>query len=201
YQLKGEYPYTPFARALRELGIKMIYAHSPQAKGRMERKFGVFQDRLCSELRLHNISTLEEANRYLVEEFIPKHNRMFSRLAKEPSSAYRSLPQGLKLKEIFCLKKERTVASDNTISYKGRHFQILPDEYRLSFFKTKVEVREYLDGSINISYQDRKLKHKPISKERIKSFDSVFGQRENELITINYLKTQIRADILNLQKS
>ena len=95
YQLKGEYPDTSFestdqfARALRELGIRIIHAHSPQAKGRIERKFGVFQDRLCSELRLHNISTLEDANRYLWEKFIPKHNRMFSRTAKEPGSAYR----------------------------------------------------------------------------------------------------------------
>jgi len=201
YQLKGEYPYTQFARALRELGIKMIYAYSPQAKGRVERKFGVLQDRLCSELRLHNISSLEEANRYLIQEFIPKHNRRFSRWAKEPGSAYRSLPQGLKLKEIFCLKEERTGAADNTISYKGKFFQILPDEYRVNFFKAKVEVREYLDGSINIFCQSRKLKHKPISKERIKSYDSVFGQRKNELITTNYLKTQIRADILNLQKT
>jgi transposase len=178
YQLKGEYPYTQFARALRELGIKMIYAHSPQAKGRVERKFGVLQDRLCSELRLHNISTIEEANRYLRQEFIPKHNRRFSRGAKEPGSAYRPLPQALKLKEIFCLKEERTVAADNTISYKGKFFQILPDEYRVSFFKAKVEVREYLDGSINIFYQSKKLKHRAISKERIKSFSSLSEKKE-----------------------
>jgi len=184
YRLKGEYPYTQFSRALRELGIKMIYAYSPQAKGRVERKFGVLQDRLCSELRLHNISSLEEANRYLTQEFIPKHNRRFSRWAKEPDPAYRPVPKGLKLKDIFCLKEERTVAADNTISYKGKFFQILPDEYRLSFFKTKVEVHEHLDGSINIFYQSKKLKHKPISKERIKSFGSVSGQKKNELTTI-----------------
>jgi transposase len=187
YQLKGEYPYTQFARALEELGVRMIYAYSPQAKGRVERKFGVFQDRLCSELRLHNISTLEEANRYLWEKFIPKHNRMFSRTAKEPGSAYRSLPKGLSLKDVFCLKEERTVAGDNTISYKGKTFQLLPNEYRLSFFKTKVEVHEYLDDSINIFYQDKKLKHKPISKERIKSFlPSVIEQKDYELITANH---------------
>ncbi len=186
YQLRGEYPYTQFARALRELDIKMIYAHSPQAKGRIERKFGVLQDRLCSELRLHNISTLEEANRYLTQEFIPKHNRMFSRLAKETGSAYRPVPQGLKLKDIFCLKEERTVAADNTISYNGRHFQILPDEYRLSFFKAKAKVHEYLDGSLSIFYQGKKLKHRPISKEKTKSYQPIFTQKKNELITINY---------------
>ncbi|HEX9912978.1 MAG TPA: ISNCY family transposase [candidate division Zixibacteria bacterium] len=186
YQLKGEYPYTQFTRALRELGVKIIYAYSPQAKGRVERKFGVLQDRLCSELRLHNISSLEEANRYLTQEFIPRHNRRFSRLAKEPDPAYRPVPKGLKLKDIFCLKEERTVAADNTISYKGKFFQILPDEYRLSFFKAKVEVHEYLDGSVHIFYQGKKLKHKPISKEKTKSYVSVFGQKKNELVTITY---------------
>ena len=186
YQLKGEYPSTQFARALEELGVRIIYAYSPQAKGRIERKFGVFQDRLCSEFRLHNISTQEEANRYLWEKFIPKHNRMFARTAKEPGSAYRPLPKGLSLKDVFCLKEERTVAGDNTISYQGKTFQILPNEYRLSFFKAKVEVHEYLNGLVNIFYQGKKLKHKPISKEKIKSFQSLIDQKENQLITINY---------------
>lgn len=186
YQLKGEYPSTQFARALEELGVRIIYAYSPEAKGRVERKFGVLQDRLCSELRLHNISTLEQANRYLTKKFIPKHNLMFSRPAKEPGSAYRPSPKALVLKEVFCLKKERTVAGDNTISYQGKTFQILPNECRISFFKAKVEVHEHLDGSIHIFYQGKKLKHKPTSKERIKCPQSVTKQKENELVTINY---------------
>ena len=186
YQLKGEYPDTQFARALRELGIRIIYAHSPQAKGRIERKFGVFQDRLCSELRLHNISTLEDTNRYLWEKFIPQHNRMFSRLAKETGLAYRPSPKGLILKDIFCLKEERTVAGDNTISYHGRAFQILPNQYRLSYCKAKVKVHEYLDGRINIFYQGKRLRHKPISKEKIKSFPPVIEEKKDELVNINY---------------
>jgi hypothetical protein len=186
YQLKGEYPDTQFARALEELGVRIIYAYSPQAKGRIERKFGVFQDRPCSELRLHNISTLEDANRYLWEKFMPKHNQMFSRTAKEPGSAYRQIPKGLVLKDVFCLKEERTVAGDNTISYNGRAFQIRPNEYRLSYCKAKVEVHEYLDGSINIFYQGKKLKHKSISKEKTKSLSCVIEQKETELVTMNY---------------
>jgi len=192
YQLKGEceasfgYPSTQFARALEELGVRMIYAYSPQAKGRIERKFGVLQDRLCSELRLHNISTLEEANRYLTGKFIPKHNLMFSRLAKEPGSAYRPSPKGLVLKDVFCLKEERTVAGDNTISYNGNAFQILPNEYRFSFVKAKVEVHKYLDGRINIFYQGKRLKHKPTSKKKIKSFSCVIEQKETEIVTMNY---------------
>ena len=119
-----------------ELGVRMIYAYSPQAKGRIERKFGVFP-RLWrgSELRLHNISTKEEANRYLTEKFIPRHNRMFSSPAKEGSSAYRPLPKGLVLKDIFCLKEERMVAGDNTISYQGKTFQILPNEYAYALIR------------------------------------------------------------------
>lgn len=179
YQLKREYPSTQFARALEELGVRIIYAYSPQAKGRIERKFGVFQDRLCSELRLHNISTLEEANRYLWEKFIPKHNQMFFRSAKEPGSAYRQIPKGLVLKDVFCLKEERVVAGDNTISYNGKIFQILPNEYRLSFVKAKVKVHEHLDGSIHIFYQGKKLKHKQIPKERTKP-------KQEELVAINY---------------
>ncbi len=186
YQLKGEYPCTQFARALEELGVRMIYAYSPQAKGRIERKFGVFQDRLCSELRLHNISTLEEANRYLSEKFIPRHNRMFSRPAKESGTAYRPLPKGLSLREVFCLKEERVVAGDNTISYQGKAFQILPNEYRFSFVKAKVEVHEYLDGRINIFYQGKRLKHKPTSKQKTKSFSCVIKQKETDLVTMNY---------------
>jgi hypothetical protein len=194
YQLKGEYPSTQFARALEELGVRIIYAYSPQAKGRIERKFGVFQDRLCSELRLHNISTLEEANRYLWEKFVPKHNQMFSRSAKEPGSAYRQIPKGLVLKDVFCLKEERVVAGDNTISYNRKIFQILPNEYRISFYKAKVEVHEYLDGSLNIFYQGKKLKHKPLSREKIKSFQPVMvrqahhkiEEKKDELVTINY---------------
>jgi transposase len=185
-QLRGEYPLTQFARALEELGVKMIYAHSPQAKGRIERKFGVFQDRLCSEFRLHNISSLEDANHYLWEKFIPRHNRMFSRTAKEPGSAYRLLPKGLSLKDIFCLKAERVVAGDNTISYNGKTFQILPNEYRSSYYKAKVEVHEYLDDSINIFYRGKKLKHKPISKQKTKSFNPFIESKESELVTMNY---------------
>jgi hypothetical protein len=119
---------------------------------------------------------------------------MFFRSAKEPGSAYRQIPKGLVLKDVFCLKEERTVAGDNTISYQGKTFQILPNEYRLSYCKAKVEVHEYLDGCINIFHQGKKLKHKPISKEKIKSFHPVMvrqahhkiEEKKDELVTMNY---------------
>jgi transposase len=178
-QLKNEYAQTQIERALKELGVRMIYANSPQAKGRVERAWGTFQDRLCSELRLHKISTLEAANHYLLEEYIPKHNRKFSHPAKEPGSAYQAVPRGINLNNIFCIKDERTVASDNTIAYRTRYYQILPNSYRISFVKAKVMVHKWLDGSIHIFYEDKELKHKPIPKKRTEL-------TREELLTVKY---------------
>lgn len=180
YELKGqEYNLTQIARALEELGVEIIYANSAQAKGRVERAWGTFQDRLCSELRLHKISTPHGANHYLLEEFLPKHNRKFAHLAKEPGSAYRTVFKGLDLNNIFCIKEERTVAPDNTISYNSKYYQLLPDEYRISFTKAKVMVHEWLDGSIHIFYKGKELKNKPIPKIRYKN-------KETALLTANH---------------
>lgn len=179
YELKGEeYNLTQIARALEELGVEMIFADSAQAKGRVERAWGTFQDRLCSELRLHNISTLEAANHYLLEEYIPKHNHKFAHPAKEAGSAYRPLPKDLNLNNIFCIKEERTVAPDNTISYNSKYYQILPNEYRISFVKAKVMVHEWLDGSIHIFYKGEELKNKQIPKIR-------YRNKEKALLTVN----------------
>jgi len=178
-QLKAQDAQTQIERALKELGVRIIYANSPQAKGRIERAWGTFQDRLCSELRLHNISTLEAANHYLLEEYIPKHNRKFSHPAKEPGSAYQAAPQGMNLNNIFCLKDERTVAADNTVAYRTKYYQILPNDYRISFVRAKVMVHEWLDGSIHIFYKEQELKHKPIPKKRTKL-------TKEELLTVKY---------------
>ncbi|MFH1772108.1 MAG: ISNCY family transposase [Candidatus Omnitrophota bacterium] len=180
YELEGKnYVLSQIGRALEELGVEVIYANSAQAKGRVERAWGTFQDRLCSELRLHKISTPHGANHYLLEEFLPKHNRKFAHPAKEPGSAYRSVPKGLNLNNIFCIKEERTVAPDNTISYKSKYYQLLPDEYRVSFTKAKVMVHEWLDGSIHIFYKGKELKNKPIPKVRYKN-------KQTALLTANY---------------
>ena len=179
-ELEGKnYVLSQIGRALEELGVEVIYANSAQAKGRVERAWGTFQDRLCSELRLYNISTLHGANHYLLEEFLPKHNRKFAHPAKEPGSAYRPVPKGLDLNNIFCIKEERTVAPDNTISYNSRYFQILPNEYRISFVKAKVMVHEWLDGSIHIFYKGKELKNKSIPKVRHRN-------KETVLLTANY---------------
>lgn len=169
---EGLYTQTQIQRALEELGVKIIYANSAQAKGRVERAWETFQDRLCSELRLHKVSRLDAANHYLWEEYLPKHNRKFSYQARERGSAYRKVPKGVDLNNIFCVKEERTVAPDNTISYKNRTFQVLPNEYRASFTKLKIMVHEHLDNSIHIFYKQKELKHKqiPNRQKRHKDF-------------------------------
>jgi transposase len=180
HELEGkDYVLSQIGRALEELGVEIIYANSAQAKGRVERAWGTFQDRLCSELRLHKIAAVDGANHYLFEEFLPKHNRKFAHPAKEPGSAYRPVPKGLDLNNIFCIKEERTVAPDNTISYNSKYYQLLPDEYRISFTKAKVMVHEWLDGSIHIFYKGKELKNKLIPKIR-------YRNKENALLTANY---------------
>jgi transposase len=180
HELEGkDYVLSQIGRALKELGVSVIYANSAQAKGRVERAWGTFQDRLCSELRLHKVATVDGANHYLFEEFLPKHNRKFAHPAKESGSAYRPVPKGLNLNNVFSIKEERTVAPDNTISYKSRYYQILPDEYRVSFVKAKVMVHEWLNGSIHIFYNGKELKSKLIPKLRHKN-------KEKELLTANY---------------
>ena len=123
---------------------------------------GTFQDRLVSELRLEGISSPEEANRYLHSVFLPKYNRKFTRKPKVEETAYRAIPQGMNLDRILCIKEERRVQGDNTISYKGRLYQILPTETRFGFAKTRVEVQKSLDGTIHIFYKGEELPFKPI---------------------------------------
>jgi transposase len=153
----GDYEETQLERALKELGITLIIAGSPQAKGRVERLFGTFQDRLISEMRLRTIATLEQANRFLHEEFLPDYNRRFTIKAAKHGSAYRKLPRRINLNTIFCIKKERTVQKDNTLSYKGRVFQILHHNGRVSYTRAKVLLQEWTDSSIHVLYQGKEL--------------------------------------------
>lgn len=157
YNLKMEYKETQIERALKELGINLIIAGSPQAKGRIERLFGTFQDRLISEMRLKKISTKEDANRFLHEEFLPDYNKRFTVISVKKGSAYRRLPSGINLDSIFSIKEERTVQGDNTISYRGRIFQIIPQNGRMSYTRAKVEVQEWTDRTIHVLYKGKEL--------------------------------------------
>ena len=155
-QLAGKQPRTQFGRLLEELGIQLIPARSPQAKGRVERLFGTLQDRLVKALRRAQASTLEEANEVL-KEFVPRHNARFAVEAAQLGSAYRIEPAFQELAPLFCLRYERTVANDNTISFAGHKLQIPPGPRQRSYARVRVQVHQHLDGLLTIHYQDRCL--------------------------------------------
>src|SRR3990170_1410342 len=166
--LKYNYAPTQIQRGLNELGVGLIIAGSPQAKGRIERLFGTFQDRLLKELKLYKISSIEKANNYLHNKFLPKFNRKFSIPPKDKETAWRVVPKEVNLESVFSIKEQRTVRADNTISFKNRIFQILPDKYRIFFAKANVVVEKRLDESIHIKYKDQYLNFKEISSGETK---------------------------------
>jgi len=146
-QLLGQREPTQVGRALKELGIQLILAQSPQAKGRIERLWQTFQERLVIELRLAGAKTLDEANQVLWA-YLPKHNGQFGVPAQDPCGIYRPLPEGQDLAGVLCMKYRRSVASDNTVSFAGKSFQLPPNAKRAGYARSTVEVQERLDGSI-----------------------------------------------------
>ena len=116
---------THFSRAIQELGIEQVFARSPQAKGRVERMAGTFQDRLVSELRLAGATTINQANAVL-QDFLPRLNAQFRVPAQQSLVAYRSLDSPLSLERSLCFKHTRQVARDNTVKYQWRTLQLLP---------------------------------------------------------------------------
>jgi transposase len=147
---------TQWSRALEELGVTQILAHSPQAKGRVERANGTFQDRLVAELRLAGASTLEEANQVL-SDFLSRFNQRFGVPAAQPESAYRAVDPELDLGGVLCIKELRRVAKDNTVRYHGHTLQLYPSLERPSYAGAWVEVQERLDGRILVRHQGQLL--------------------------------------------
>jgi len=152
-QLKGEKSLTQFGRLLAELNITSIRSRSPQARGRVERLWGTFQDRLVSELRLAGASDLNEANKVLWK-YLPAHNRKFAVPPARSESAFRT--PGRDWKESFCLKYQRTVGLDNVVRFGPHRLQVLPNG-RYSYARAKVEVRETFDGMVSVYYQGHRL--------------------------------------------
>lgn len=146
---------TEVGRALRQLGIEHIPSYSPEARGRMERVFGTLQQRLPQELRLAEITTVEAANRFLAERFIPAHNRRFAVAAAEPGSAF--VPFAGDLAEILCIQAERVVGNDNCVRYDGRSLQIPAQPHRHHFVKARVRVHAYGDGTLAVFHGPRRL--------------------------------------------
>jgi hypothetical protein len=151
-QLKNIQPLTQFGRAMEELGIEIIKAWSPQAKGRVERLWGTLQDRLVVELRLAGSRSQRESNQVL-EWFLPEHNKRFACLPKVKESLFRKAPS--QLDQILCLKETRVVNNDHTISFEGLILQIPSSNKFHSIAKQRVTVLQKRDGSIEIMYKQQ----------------------------------------------
>jgi transposase len=147
---------TQFGRAMHELGVTQIFAQSPEAKGRIERANGTFQDRLVSELRLSGAKTMAEANTAL-EVFLLRFNERFSVPPAQPEVAYRPLDPEMDIDTILCVKEYRKVARDNTVQYHGQTLQLFPDVDRTTYARRRVEVQERLDGQLKVSYRGKVL--------------------------------------------
>ena len=152
----GNVPLTQFGRALLELGITHVRANSPEAKGRVERANGTFQDRLVSELRLSGASNITEAN-LVLWNFLPRFNQRFGVPAAQPGQAYRPINPGMNTDGILCIKERRRVARDNTVQYRRHTLQLFPDADKVSYAGAYVEIQERLDGQILACYQEKIL--------------------------------------------
>ena len=152
---------TQVGRALAQMGITHIPAYSPEARGRSERMFGTLQNRLVKELALMGITTMDEANRYLREEYLPRHNQRFTVNPESEQSAF--MPTvGLNIIDILCIQEERIVQKDNTIHYQGLRLQIPPSPHRHHFVKATVRLNHYPDDSIALFYGPREIgRYKP----------------------------------------
>jgi len=148
-QLEGKRSLTQFGRLMDELGIRSIRSRSPQARGRIERLWGTFQDRLVSELRLARVTTINEANA-LLWKYLPRHNEKFAVPPARSGSAFRVPPKNVE--HAFCFKHSRTVGLDNVVRFGPYRLQVLPDG-RYNYARAKVEVREAFDGSLSVYYQ------------------------------------------------
>jgi len=146
---------TQVGRALAQLGIELIAAYSPQARGRSERMFATLQDRLPKELALAGITTMAEANRFLEEVYLPRHNARFARPPEDAGSAF--VPFAGSLEDILCIQEERVVGNDNTVRYKNRVLQIPADRHRHHYVKARVRVHEYPDHSLAVFHGPRRL--------------------------------------------
>jgi len=149
---------TQVGRALKELGVQMIPAYSPQARGRSERNFGTWQGRLPQELRLAGISQLEEANRFLRERYIAEFNRKFTVPAAQKGTAFRRCGR-TDLDLVFSVQTERVVAQDNTVAVRDRTWQLEKSKFRNTLAGCTVTIHQHLSGQVSIRYGPHLVGH------------------------------------------
>lgn len=161
-ELKNRQPLSQFGRALEELGVRLIHAQSAPAKGRIERLFKTFQDRLIKEMRLKGISSITAANEFLAE-YLPVFNKRFNVEPLSSEDLHRSLPKGIELDKVLSVRTPRTLYNNFTIAHKGKLYQV-EDNIRTK----EVIVEERLDGSLFITYKARALRYKAIIRQPVK---------------------------------
>ena len=157
-ELEDKEPLTQVGKALKELGVEVIFAHSAQAKGRVERLFRTFQDRLVKEMRLRKTRSIEEANSFL-KEYLPIYNKRFSVPAAHSADLHRPLPKGIDLDKVLCKKTERTLRNDWTVAHDKKLYQV-----ENNIRAKKVTMEERTDGSLLIWHKNMELKFKEITK-------------------------------------
>ena len=160
--LAGKEPTTQFGRAMEELNVAIIMAHSPQAKGRVERVNGTLQDRLVKALRRAKISDLASANRFLREKFLPAFNRRFVRKAAKPGDLHRRMPRGLDLDRVLSIRETRVVQNDWTLRFENRWFQLAESHQKLALAGREVTVCQRLDGRLELLYGGQGLSYRDL---------------------------------------
>jgi hypothetical protein len=174
-ELAGIRPLSQFGRAMRELEVEVICAHSPQAKGRVERRNGMLQDRLVKALRLAGIASLEEANRFVEGEEWRRTEERFEVAPARKADLHRRVPAGVNLSLVLSFQQERVVQADWTVSWRQRWFQLTESNQKLALVKQRVMVCEQLDGKIRLRYKGRELAWEELP-ERPKSASKAAGQ-------------------------
>lgn len=167
--LKGEFAKTQFARALDELNVKIIYAQTPQAKGRIERAFETLQDRLTKELRLAGINTIEQANAFL-ETYLPKYNARFAVKPFKKTNLHRPARKSIKLNDIFCIKEFRTISNGFTFQWRNRKFLIKNPSITMK--KQRVCVMEHFDGSLQLKLKNKYLQFVEITDKDLQAINN-----------------------------
>jgi transposase len=165
-RLRGEEPITQLGRMCAKLGMEVIAANSPQAKGRVERQHGTHQDRLVKKLRRKQITSHEQANVYLRNEYLPEHNRRFAHAAARPEDYHRRPPRAAELDRIFRLETERTISNDWVVRYQNRFFQLEPQSRAYAPAQGKVLVCEGRHGRLAIEYRGGALRWEEIPPPR-----------------------------------
>lgn len=180
---------TEFERALSELKIKLIHAHSPQAKGRVERSNKTLQDRLVKEMRLAGISSIDAANQFIREgKYLPDHNARFAIVAAQAGDAHASIAE-FNLENILCIKAERVLTNDYTLSYKNKILQLGRQQQANIYPKNKIAVHEHLDGSLSLHVRNIAL-----------NFQEIGLRKPTRLSPVNQVNLQIEEELLCVER-